>query len=221
MYNIDFRVKIVSFTWIIILANFRDPNGGASSIKGIRLNVCDVGWRPPQTVLAKKMLTDAVSSFNCDKTKLISINGIPTNIIFDSIRHVWSIHYRNHQTWHSIHTTMVRTMARNVPIRSISSWSWVHASFSELPNCSVQFGSESAGECKQFDAKSPNDAECNAAKIAEVAEFRYWNSEQLRYAAWRVSRGYNEVSERGMTLNGSEWSLIDNLFTELNRLLKR
>lgn len=63
------------FHFLIILANFRDPNGGASSVKGIRLNVCDVGWRPPQTVLAKKMLTEAVASLNCDKTKHIHING--------------------------------------------------------------------------------------------------------------------------------------------------
>lgn len=72
----EYRFAVIMFFhFLIILANFRDPNGGASSVKGIRLNVCDVGWRPPQTVLAKKMLTEAVASLNCDKTKHIHING--------------------------------------------------------------------------------------------------------------------------------------------------
>lgn len=44
-------------------AHFRDSNAGISvSVKGLRLNICDVDYRPPQTLLARKMLNESVSS---------------------------------------------------------------------------------------------------------------------------------------------------------------
>lgn len=112
--------------------------------------------------------------------------------------HLWwffSIRFRNHKTWHSIDTALVRTMARNVSVGPVSSRSWIYTSLLELPNCFVQFGSESVGKCKQFNAKGANDAECNTAKIAEVVKLRDRNFEQLRYVAWWVSGGYYEVIE--------------------------
>lgn len=55
------------------LAYFHDPTGATNSIKGIRINVCDLAWRPPQTMLARKMLTDSVSSAQCEKTRPIAL----------------------------------------------------------------------------------------------------------------------------------------------------
>lgn len=54
---------------------FRDAQGSSVSLKGIRLNISDLEWRPPQTVLARKMLNDAVSSINCENTKTMHLEG--------------------------------------------------------------------------------------------------------------------------------------------------
>lgn len=67
-----------------ILAHFRDNTAGVSvSIKGLRLNICDIEWRPPQTLLARKMLNESVSNnenFN-EKTKEITfVNQPPIKI---------------------------------------------------------------------------------------------------------------------------------------------
>lgn len=53
-----------------------------SSVKGIRLNVCDVGWRPPQTLLARKLLTETVIASQCEKTKFLRIDGKPGVFIY-------------------------------------------------------------------------------------------------------------------------------------------
>lgn len=65
------------FTFISVSneAYFRDTSGTVSSIKGIRINVCDVGWRPPQTILARKMLADAVTLAQCERTNSVKIDG--------------------------------------------------------------------------------------------------------------------------------------------------
>lgn len=64
-----FKCLIVCF--IIISAHFRDSTTGNSvSIKGLCLNICDIDWRPPQTLLARKMLNESVSKYsNCETTK--------------------------------------------------------------------------------------------------------------------------------------------------------
>lgn len=62
-------------TILSIAAYFRDVSGASSSVKGIRLNVCDVGWRPPQTLLARKLLTETVTASQCEKTKYLKIDG--------------------------------------------------------------------------------------------------------------------------------------------------
>lgn len=63
-----------------ILAHFRDSAAGVSvSIRGLRLNICDVDWRPPQTLLARKMLNESVSSnINCEATKQIALLNQPS-----------------------------------------------------------------------------------------------------------------------------------------------
>lgn len=44
-------------------AHFRDSTAGVSvSVRGLRLNICDVDYRPPQTLLARKMLNESVSN---------------------------------------------------------------------------------------------------------------------------------------------------------------
>lgn len=56
-------------------AYLRDVTGSVNSIKGIRLNICDVGWRPPQPMLARKILTETVTSSQTETTKSMKING--------------------------------------------------------------------------------------------------------------------------------------------------
>lgn len=60
----------------VIVAYIRDANGATTSVKGIRLNICDVNWRPPQTILARKMLTDTVTATQSERSKSVQINGI-------------------------------------------------------------------------------------------------------------------------------------------------
>lgn len=43
-------------------------------MKGLRLNICDINWRPPQTILARKMLNDSVTTAQCEKTKVVHID---------------------------------------------------------------------------------------------------------------------------------------------------
>lgn len=59
-----------------ITAYIRDGNQVPTSVRGIRLNICDVNWRPPQTMLARKMLTDTVTGTQCERTTSIRIDGI-------------------------------------------------------------------------------------------------------------------------------------------------
>lgn len=56
-------------------AYIRDATGASTSVKGIRLNFCDVNWRPPQTMVSRKMLTDTVTSAQSTKNKPIQIDG--------------------------------------------------------------------------------------------------------------------------------------------------
>lgn len=65
LYNIKFNICI------LLTAQFRDVSDTSVSIKGLRLNFCDVDWRPPQTVLARKMLNEAVTNAHNDETKSV------------------------------------------------------------------------------------------------------------------------------------------------------
>lgn len=72
--NLTFVQMVAPFSKLTGDAHFRDTSGISVSIKGLRLNVCDINWRPPQTILARKMLNESVSSASCDKTKEIKVN---------------------------------------------------------------------------------------------------------------------------------------------------
>lgn len=80
-----------------ILAHIRDSSTGSSvSIRGLRLNICDVDWRPPQTLLARKMLNESVSSnTNSEKSKLIALLNQPaieiplSNLWFEEWREIF------------------------------------------------------------------------------------------------------------------------------------
>lgn len=43
-------------------AHFRDTSGVSVSVKGLHINLCDIDWRPPQTMLARKMLNESVAN---------------------------------------------------------------------------------------------------------------------------------------------------------------
>ena len=64
------------------------------SIKGLRLNICDVDWRPPQTLLARKMLNESVSSHNnIEKLKQVQIPNQPAIEI--PLNHQWFEEWRD------------------------------------------------------------------------------------------------------------------------------
>lgn len=73
-----------SCSWFFT-AYIRDGNQVPTSVKGIRLNICDVNWRPPQTMLARKMLTDTVTATQCERTTTIRIDGKISRLCCHSI----------------------------------------------------------------------------------------------------------------------------------------
>ncbi|XP_017042382.1 trafficking protein particle complex subunit 8 [Drosophila ficusphila] len=74
--NLSFVELLQPFAKLPNDAHFRDVSGTSVSVRGLRLNFCDVDWRPPQTVLARKMLNESVSNANNDKTRLATIADI-------------------------------------------------------------------------------------------------------------------------------------------------
>uniref|UniRef100_A0A6B2EI91 Protein with involvement in meiosis gsg1 n=1 Tax=Phlebotomus kandelakii TaxID=1109342 RepID=A0A6B2EI91_9DIPT len=72
--NLTFAEMLQPFSRLTTDASFRDSSGTSVSLKGVRLNICDVAWRPPQTVLARKMLNDSVTTVHCDKTRSIQVD---------------------------------------------------------------------------------------------------------------------------------------------------
>lgn len=60
----------------LLVAYFRDATGQSTSVKGIRLNICDINWRPPQVIQAKKMLSDTLTTNQSDKVRTVQIDGI-------------------------------------------------------------------------------------------------------------------------------------------------
>uniref|UniRef100_A0A240PL03 Trafficking protein particle complex subunit 8 n=1 Tax=Anopheles epiroticus TaxID=199890 RepID=A0A240PL03_9DIPT len=73
--NLSFVEMLQPFLKLSSDAHFRDIGGTSVSIKGLRINVVDVNWRPPQTILAKKMLNEAVTTApGGDKMKAIKLD---------------------------------------------------------------------------------------------------------------------------------------------------
>ncbi|XP_075159619.1 trafficking protein particle complex subunit 8 homolog l(3)76BDm [Haematobia irritans] len=73
--NLSFAELLMPFAKLQNEAHFRDASGTSVSMRGLRLNFCDIDWRPPQTVLARKMLNESTNVFN-DKTKIIHLGDI-------------------------------------------------------------------------------------------------------------------------------------------------
>nr|XP_014088536.1 trafficking protein particle complex subunit 8 [Bactrocera oleae] len=74
--NLSFVEMLQPFSKLLNDAQFRDVSDTSVSIKGLRLNFCDVDWRPPQTVLARKMLNEAVTNAHNDETKSVIIGDL-------------------------------------------------------------------------------------------------------------------------------------------------
>ncbi|KAH8367739.1 hypothetical protein KR084_002176 [Drosophila pseudotakahashii] len=74
--NLSFVELLQPFAKLPNDAHFRDVSGTSVSVRGLRLNFCDVDWRPPQTVLARKMLNESVTNAHNDKTRLATIADI-------------------------------------------------------------------------------------------------------------------------------------------------
>ncbi|XP_062542620.1 trafficking protein particle complex subunit 8 [Armigeres subalbatus] len=72
--NLTFVEMLQPFLKLSSDAHFRDTAGTSVSIKGLRINVCDVNWRPPQTILAKKMLNESVTSAVGEKLRAIKLD---------------------------------------------------------------------------------------------------------------------------------------------------
>ncbi|XP_017127642.1 trafficking protein particle complex subunit 8 [Drosophila elegans] len=74
--NLSFVELLQPFAKLPNDAHFRDVSGTSVSVRGLRLNFCDVDWRPPQTVLARKMLNESVTNAHNDRTRLATIADI-------------------------------------------------------------------------------------------------------------------------------------------------
>ncbi|XP_002095589.2 trafficking protein particle complex subunit 8 [Drosophila yakuba] len=74
--NLSFVELLQPFAKLPNDAHFRDVSGTSVSVRGLRLNFCDVDWRPPQTILARKMLNESVTNAHNDKTRLATIADI-------------------------------------------------------------------------------------------------------------------------------------------------
>ncbi|XP_023179165.2 trafficking protein particle complex subunit 8 [Drosophila hydei] len=78
--NLSFVELLQPFAKLPNDAHFRDVSGTSVSVRGLRLNFCDVDWRPPQTVLARKMLNESVTNAHNEKTKVATIAGIDLEV---------------------------------------------------------------------------------------------------------------------------------------------
>lgn len=153
-------------------AYIRDATGVSTSVKGIRLNFCDVNWRPPQTLVARKMLTDTVTAAQSTKTKSIQIDG-KIHIYFRSLCESLNQStllplFRTSIHRHSNRWAMVRAMARNIFIRSVTIWSRIYQTFPRLSHCSIHKRSKYIRNGPSVNATSSSNAKCNASKSAEM-----------------------------------------------------
>lgn len=73
--NLSFVELLQPFSRLSSDAHFRDVSGTSVSVKGLRLNICDVGWRPPQPNLARKLLNESVTSAQCEGTTMLYLDG--------------------------------------------------------------------------------------------------------------------------------------------------
>ncbi|KAL5275881.1 TRAPPC8 family protein [Megaselia abdita] len=79
--NLSFVELLQPFSKLSSEAQIRDTTGTSISNKNLKLNICDIFWRPPQTVLARKMLNEVVTAANSDKTKFVSlVNGLELEV---------------------------------------------------------------------------------------------------------------------------------------------
>ncbi|XP_064545470.1 trafficking protein particle complex subunit 8 [Drosophila montana] len=78
--NLSFVELLQPFAKLPNDAHFRDVSGTTVSVRGLRLNFCDVDWRPPQTVLARKMLNESVTNAHNEKTRVATIAGIDLEV---------------------------------------------------------------------------------------------------------------------------------------------
>ncbi|XP_036342212.1 trafficking protein particle complex subunit 8-like [Rhagoletis pomonella] len=74
--HLSFVEMLQPFSKLLNDAHFRDVSETSVSIKGLRLNFCDIDWRPPQMVLARKMLNEAVTNAHNEKTKYVTIGNM-------------------------------------------------------------------------------------------------------------------------------------------------
>lgn len=100
---------------------------------------------------------------------------------FRSVIHLKFDFCRRNNSRHSSRRALVRTVARDIFIGASTVGSWIHATFPELPHRPIEFGSKSVGHGKCADAKSANNAKCDATEIVEMVHVR--RTELLCFAA--------------------------------------
>lgn len=99
--------------------------------------------------------------------------------------------------------TMVRTMARNILIRSVTIGSRIHQTFSRQSDCAVDQWSKHIGNGSSVNATCSNFAKCYTTKSAEMVY--HWCFKLLRTTAWsHNSRQCDEV----MMCEPNRWNLI-------------
>lgn len=93
---------------------------------------------------------------------------------------------------HSSRRALVRTMAWDIFVSTTSIRSWIHSTFLELPHRSIEYWFESIRNRKRTDAKSANDAKCDATEATKMVYDRH--TKLLRIAARSQSQWSEQVS---------------------------
>lgn len=73
--NLTFVEIIHPFCKLVSDAYIRDSSGTNVSIKGLKINFCNVEWQPPSTNIVRKLLSDAVSSAQLYNLKTVNVNN--------------------------------------------------------------------------------------------------------------------------------------------------
>ncbi|KAF7286967.1 hypothetical protein GWI33_002813 [Rhynchophorus ferrugineus] len=78
--NLDFTELLQPFSKLTNDTTYKDPSGATTLIKNLKLSFIDFNLRPPQTVLAKKLLNSSVSEAAEPKTKLHEVKDYKLEI---------------------------------------------------------------------------------------------------------------------------------------------
>ncbi|XP_011160627.1 trafficking protein particle complex subunit 8 isoform X1 [Solenopsis invicta] len=78
--NLSFVELLQPFCKLNTEGHFKDPQGNTVAIRNLRLSIQDINMRPPEPSLAKKLLSEAVSTALCERTTTVHIGTTELDI---------------------------------------------------------------------------------------------------------------------------------------------